>query len=130
MKLQVDIKKIIKLLAKDIYDSPYALLRENLQNAYDAVLMRKANDDTYNDPCIRMTVSNGIITVSDNGIGMTKENKERIFERFFRVDKSRSREKGGSGLGLSIVKHIVEIHNADIVIDSEPGKGTIIRVFF
>lgn len=73
MKLKVDIKKIIKLLAKDIYDSPYALLRENLQNAYDAVLMRKAKDDTYNDPCIRMTVSNGIITVSDNGIGMTQD---------------------------------------------------------
>lgn len=72
----------------------------------------------------------GVLSVEDNGIGMTKENKERIFERFFRVDKSRSREKGGSGLGLSIVKHIVEIHNADIVIDSEPGKGTIIRVFF
>lgn len=73
MRLKVDIKKIIKLLAKDIYDSPYALLRENLQNAYDAVLMRKAKDDTYNDPCIRMTVTNGIITISDNGIGMTQD---------------------------------------------------------
>ena len=62
MKLKVDIKKIIKLLAKDIYDSPYALLRENLQNAYDAILMRKAKDDTFIDPCIKMYVANGVIS--------------------------------------------------------------------
>lgn len=73
MRLKVDIKKIIKLLAKDIYDSPYALLRENLQNAYDAVLMRKAKDDTFNNPVIRMTIDNGVITIADNGIGMTQD---------------------------------------------------------
>lgn len=73
MKLKIDIKKIIKLLAKDIYDSPYALLRENLQNAYDAVLMRKAKDASYSDPCIKMTISNGEIVIIDNGIGMTQD---------------------------------------------------------
>lgn len=71
MRLQIDIKKVIKLLAKDIYDSPYALLRENLQNAYDAVLMRRAKDTSYQDPCIKMDVSLGKITITDNGIGMT-----------------------------------------------------------
>ena len=71
MRLQIDIKKVIKLLAKDIYDSPYALLRENLQNAYDAVLMRKAKDTAYRDPCIKMYVKSGQITITDNGIGMT-----------------------------------------------------------
>ena len=71
MRLQIDIKKVIKLLAKDIYDSPYALLRENLQNAYDAVLMRRAKDSLYQDPCIKMQVSQGQVTITDNGIGMT-----------------------------------------------------------
>lgn len=73
MKLKVDIKKIIKLLAKDIYDSPYALLRENLQNAYDAVLMRQSIDHTYTAPCIRMYIRSGQVVITDNGIGMTKE---------------------------------------------------------
>lgn len=71
MRLQIDIKKVIKLLAKDIYDSPYALLRENLQNAYDAVLMRKAKDASYQDACIKMSVSQGQVSITDNGIGMT-----------------------------------------------------------
>lgn len=71
MRLQIDIKKVIKLLAKDIYDSPYALLRENLQNAYDAVLMRRAKDPGYQDPCIKMNVSQGLVSITDNGIGMT-----------------------------------------------------------
>lgn len=73
MRLKVDIKKIIKLLAKDIYDSPYALLRENLQNAYDAILMRKVLDPNPFEPCIRMNVSGDKVIISDNGVGMTLE---------------------------------------------------------
>ncbi len=73
MKLQIDIKKIIKLLAKDIYDSPYALLRENLQNAYDAVLMRQSKDDSYTAPYIKMTITERQIVIMDNGIGMTMD---------------------------------------------------------
>jgi len=71
-----------------------------------------------------------IIEVRDNGIGIAKEDQERVFERFYRVDKSHSRKTGGTGLGLSIVKHAALLHNATISIESEPDKGTVITVRF
>jgi len=65
-----------------------------------------------------------IVRVTDNGEGIEKENIPRLFERFYRVDKSGSRKEGGSGLGLAIVKHIIEAHNERIYIESEPGIGS------
>ena len=70
------------------------------------------------------------LTVADNGIGIPREAQARVFERFYRVDKSRSKATGGTGLGLAIVKHIARIHNARIKLESQVDKGTTITVTF
>ncbi|MCR5747630.1 MAG: two-component sensor histidine kinase [Lachnospiraceae bacterium] len=90
----------------------------------------------YNNPGGKVMVSvrqrdgRPVLIVTDNGIGIPASEQERIFERFYRVDKSRSKETGGTGLGLAIVKHIVDIHDAKIEIDSTPGVGTTMTVVF
>jgi signal transduction histidine kinase len=71
---------------------------------------------------------NAVITVKDNGIGISKEDQKHVFDRFFRVDKSRSRAQGGSGLGLAIVKEIIESHNGKIEVKSESGKGSTFKI--
>ena len=70
------------------------------------------------------------LTVTDNGIGIPREAQASVFERFYRVDKSRSKATGGTGLGLAIVKHIARIHNARIKLESQVDVGTTITVTF
>ena len=79
---------------------------------------------------VRVILSEGTITVLDTGIGIPKEDQERVFERFYRVDKSRSRENGGTGLGLSIVKHAALRYEGRIALTSTPGYGTRIEIRF
>ena len=83
---------------------------------------------------VEITVSQeaqgALLTVKDTGIGIPPEYQARVFERFFRVDKSRSKASGGTGLGLSIVKHIAQYHHAEIALQSEAGKGTTVTVLF
>lgn len=79
---------------------------------------------------VNCTGQQAIFTVTDTGIGIPQADKERIFERFYRVDKSHSKQIGGTGLGLSIVKHGAAFHNATIELDSQLGSGTTITLFF
>lgn len=79
---------------------------------------------------VTVTVGKTFLCVKDTGIGIAAEHQSRIFERFYRVDKSHSRQIGGTCLGLSIVKHAVEVMNGQIKLDSQPGVGTQITVIF
>ena len=95
-----------------------------------------SNAVRYNKKGGTVTIETGetggrpFISVRDTGIGIPKEQQERVFERFYRVDKSRSKSTGGTGLGLAIVKHIVAQHDAQITLESEEGVGTKITVIF
>lgn len=82
------------------------------------------------DISVKENENNIVLKVKDTGIGIPQEHQERVFERFYRVDKSHSKEIGGTGLGLSIVKHGVMYHGGEISMVSEPGKGTEITVTF
>jgi len=86
----------------------------------------------YNVPggSVRINIENNKLIVSDTGMGIPAEHQARVFERFYRVDKSHSKASGGTGLGLSIVKHAVAYHNAEITLESTPGKGTTITIQF
>ena len=101
------------------------MLQEILYNLCD-------NAIKYNIPGGSVTIhaENNRLVVSDTGIGIPAEHKDRIFERFYRVDKSHSKASGGTGLGLSIVKHAAAYHNAAIALESNPGKGTTITIQF
>lgn len=71
-----------------------------------------------------------VLAVSDDGIGIAPQDQTRVFERFYRVDKSRSRDSGGTGLGLAIVKHVALQHEAEVFIKSLPDMGTTIEIIF
>lgn len=101
------------------------------QRIYQVMINLVSNAIKYTGEGEKITVgfekrkNNVAIYVQDNGSGIPPGHVERIFERFYRVEKSRSRDKGGTGLGLAIVKHIMEAHNTRITVSSEVGKGSV-----
>lgn len=104
------------------------LLKEMIENLVQNAI-RYNREGGYVQVTVKQQGS-PVFMVEDNGIGIPKESQERVFERFYRVDKSRSRETGGTGLGLAIVKHIAQIHDAQLKLESTLGKGTKITVTF
>ena len=145
---QVDLCKIAKECVDNLgvsaakqniqlnFDGTECKMHGNSQMLVELVENLCQNAIRYNNPggTVNVTVhklgGKTVLTVEDNGIGIPKDQQERVFERFYRVDKSRSKETGGTGLGLAIVKHIVELHDAKITLDSEVGHGTTIKVEF
>ena len=121
-------KKGVEIYIKgkgETFPGNYIQLHEMIFNLMDnAIKYNRTNGN------VDVTVSGKTICISDTGIGISEENKSRIFERFFRVDKSRSRKGGGTGLGLSIVKHIAKNHHAEINIESTMNVGTDITIHF
>jgi signal transduction histidine kinase len=122
LKVIVDLPRDLSIIRAD-----EARLREVLDNLLDnAVKYSREHGE------IRLQAGRCddqmVLSVSDNGIGIGREDLPRIFERFYRADKARSRELGGTGLGLAIVKHITQLHGGRVEAESELGRGTTIRV--
>ena len=110
------------------------VIKGNQSYITEVILNLADNSVKYNNEggsvwlSVRRVKDNAVITCKDNGIGISEENQTRIFERFYRVDKSRSKQTGGTGLGLSIVKHIIACHKGNVNIKSCLGQGTEITV--
>ena len=102
-------------------------MTEMFYNLIDNAIKYNKPDGTV-EICMGATEKQTKITVEDTGIGIPREAQSRVFERFYRVDKSRSKKTGGTGLGLAIVKHIVMIHNGSIELQSGENKGTTITI--
>ncbi|MDD3368480.1 MAG: ATP-binding protein [Lachnospiraceae bacterium] len=117
-------------------DGQTSMIRGNKMMMEELVYNLTDNAIRYNNKGGKVFVSvyshagHTVLSVKDTGIGISMEHQDRVFERFYRVDKSRSKSTGGTGLGLAIVKHIVAQHNAKLDLNSEPGKGTEIKVEF
>ncbi|MEA3417701.1 MAG: ATP-binding protein [Thermodesulfobacteriota bacterium] len=104
-----------------------ALLDQAMVNILDnAIKYNKKGSAVYVE-CSSME-KEIIISIKDQGIGIAKKHLPRLFERFYRVDKARSRELEGTGLGLAIVKHIVQAHGGRISVESTPGKGSAFTI--
>ena len=118
----------MKLMGEHVsIDGVKRLLYEIIYNLCDNAV-KYNNEGGIADIDISSDEKNAYITVRDSGIGIPQDQRERVFERFYRVDKSHSKESGGTGLGLSIVKHAVSYHNGTVSMKSELGNGTEIRV--
>lgn len=106
-----------------------SLIREMVENLIqNAIRYNKDNGSVV----VTVSILDGhpFLSVKDTGIGIPLDQQDRVFERFYRVDKSRSRSTGGTGLGLAIVKHIAEIHGAEIHLKSTVDVGTEMKVIF
>ena len=101
------------------------LVFEAIYNLVDNAIKYNRNDNP-----VTLEIGSNYFAVEDHGIGLSPYDKERVFDRFYRVDKSRSRKTGGTGLGLSIVKSVAERHGARIEINSTLGSGTTIKMVF
>ncbi|MEY8233153.1 ATP-binding protein [Oscillospiraceae bacterium 50-16] len=106
-----------------------SFLHEMIYNLCDNAIKYNVENGSVEITVVRKE-QEAVVTVKDTGIGIPAEHQSRIFERFFRVDKSRSKASGGTGLGLSIVKHIAQYHGATIKLQSEFGCGTTVSVVF
>lgn len=117
------------------FSGEHCIIRGNKDMIRELTENLVQNGIRYNNPGGKVVVrvikkDRPVLIVKDDGIGIPASDQERVFERFYRVDKSRSKATGGTGLGLAIVKHIVELHDAKILLDSAPGVGTTIEVVF
>ncbi|MEN8124587.1 MAG: ATP-binding protein [Bacteroidota bacterium] len=123
-------KKNITLSFDKVYEYPLLVnadierIKQVLINLISNSINYGKNNGTTIVSIQMFTKTKFIIKITDDGIGIEKKHLPRIFERFYRVDKSRSRDEGGSGLGLSIVKHIIEAHKQHIFVKSEKNIGT------
>ncbi len=137
LELAEDVKAILEASAADkqvtVHVTGAGFSVEGVRRMLHEVVYNLCdNAIKYNVPGGSVTIhaENNRLVVSDTGIGIPAEHKDRIFERFYRVDKSHSKASGGTGLGLSIVKHAVAYHKAEIALESTPGKGTAITIQF
>ena len=111
-----------------IFEMIYNLVENAIKyNKNDGKVIVKVSKISENPSSKKQNV---VLSVSDTGIGIPKNEQERIFERFYRIDKSRSKESGGTGLGLSIVKHGAKYHNAKVTLSSQEGKGSTFTLAF
>lgn len=111
-----------------IFEMIYNLVENAIKyNKNDGKVIVKVSQISENPSSKKQNV---VLSVSDTGIGIPKNEQERIFERFYRIDKSRSKESGGTGLGLSIVKHGAKYHNAKVTLSSQEGKGSTFTIYF
>ena len=114
-----------------LFNGVRPVIYEMVYNLMDNAIKYNRTGGTVNIKIERLMDSHKVIlTIQDNGIGIPENEKDRIFERFYRVDKSRSRELGGTGLGLSIVKHAAKYHNASILLNTKEGEGSTFTVIF
>ena len=126
--MQADAKKI-KLRFRDEYNKPILVAADKVrigQVFYNLIsnAIKYCNENCFVSIAFTQQAHYLLIEISDNGPGIAQEHLGRLFERFYRVDKGRSRERGGTGLGLAIVKHIIEAHKQTISVDSSVGIGT------